>query len=369
MKNTILIIVLMISNLGIAQRFTTGTATLQNNTVLAGKIRIDNNTSKVLVKNGSDIRSYNFSQINKVQIGKIAYNTITVDGTTYIASNLNELNSKASLYKIGGNEYLISVNEIYKNFNTKTEQHLIHGILSLIYNDCNEIRESIRKKELIKEKELVELTKQYNNCSYSYYAPTDKEIAEANKHNTDHATLYIGLGGNLNNVNFVNDGDTEGLSGGQLKIGVSGSPSFFGKIQNNLFAFLEASATFSKNKDFTNNNLPTSLSTNSYRFQFGLDYAFNKNGILKPFVGGSVGGHSDSFNGEIDTIPFDITGGNPITSIRLGTRFKLKNDSHIGVVLEYFTPYENDLTFRNEGAIIPLNVESENISIGVNYYF
>jgi len=369
MKNLVLLFALIISSLSIAQNFTSGTATLQNGTVLSGKMEIDNNLGELLVKNGIKTVAYNLLQVTQAQIGKTTYSPFKIADTNYLASNLNDANSKASLYKIGANEYLISANGNHKSFNTSTEQNLIPGILSLLYNDCNDIRASIEKEDRIKKEELLELTNQYNNCSYSDYTPTDKEVARAKKHNTDQASFYVGIGGNLNNVSFRNNDDTEGVVGGGFRLGVTASPAFLNKIQGNLFVYLEGSGNFAGDQDFENNANPVNFSVNSFRAQLGFEYLFNKNGAIKPVVGVGFGVTSDSFSGTILDNDFDIDGGNPFLAPRIGARFKLKNDKHIGVMIEYISSYDNDLTFPTQSGIIPLEVTSENIGIGINYYF
>lgn len=369
MKNTTLIIALAISYLGVAQNFSSGTATLENGNSLTGKMEINNATATLLVKNGLNIASYDLGRVSQAQIGNKTYNNLKIGEATYLASSLNENNSKATLYKIGPNDYLISNNSTQKSFNTKTDQNIIPGILSLLYNDCNDIRATIEKKSRFKEEELIEITQQYNNCSYSDYAPTEREIAQASKHNTDKASIYGGIGGNLNNVSFRNNDDTEGLLGGQLRIGVIASPAFLNNLQGNLFFFLEGTANFTGDKDFSNNTSPVNFSVNSYRAQLGFEYLFNKKGSLKPIIGVGFGATSDSFSGSILGNSFDIDGGNPFIAPRLGVRFKLKNDKHIGIMAEYISSYDNDLTFPTQDGIIPLEVSSQNIGIGINYYF
>ena len=179
----------------------------------------------------------------------------------------------------------------------------------MLFNDCNELREQIEKEDSFNKDDLVDFTEQYNNCSYSPYAPTEKEIARADKHNTDKASFYVGAGANLNNISFFDQDETEGLIGGGLKLGVIASPSFLGNLQGNLFAFIEGSANFTGNKEFSNNVDPVNFSINSFRAQLGLEYLFNKTGNIKPIIGIGFGATSDSFSGSISDNSFDIDGG------------------------------------------------------------
>jgi len=279
------------------------------------------------------------------------------------------VSDKASLYKIGYDSYLIINGDVSKSFDINDQQNVLPGILSLLYNDCNEIRAVIEKKDLIKRDDLIALTNQYNNCSYSEYTPTENEVKRATKHNTDQVRLYVGIGANHNNISFFDNNETPSLVGGLLRVGVEGSPSFLGRLQGNLHVFFEGSANFTGNQDFTNNADPVNFSINSYRLQFGIHYLFNKTGFLKPILGIGIGGTSDSFSGSILGNRFEIDGGNPIVVPRLGARFKLKNNKHIGLMIEYITSFENDLTFPTSDGIIPLEVASQNIGIGINYIF
>lgn len=369
MKNVILLCALALSTIASAQIFTKGTAILKNGQSLQGKLRIDNTANVLLVKNGFNLKSYNFDQVSSAQIAKKNYGLLTVDNTAYLAQQLNDNNVKASLYDLGDNEFLIKVNDMFKSFNLKTDKAVIPGTLSLLFNDCNEIRETIEKEDSFSKQDLLNITNQYNNCSYSAYAPTNKEIKRANTHNTDRASFYVGAGANLNNISFFDQDETEGLVGAGLKLGVIASPSFLGNLQGNLFAFIEGSANFADDKDFSNNADPVNFSVNSFRVQLGLEYLFNKTGNIKPIIGIGFGATSDAFSGSIAGNSFDIDGGNPFIAPRLGARFKLKNEKHIGLMMEYITSYENDLTFPTQDAIIPLEVGSQNIGVSINYYF
>ncbi len=369
MKKGLLLCALIFSTIVSAQIFSRGTVALKNGQSLEGNLRIDNVTNTLLIKNGFDIKSYNFNQVSSAQIGKENYVALTINNRQYLAQLLNEVNSKASLYDIGDNHFLVTNNEQSRSFDLKKDQRIIPGTLFLLFNDCNEIRQTIEKEDSFKKQDLLHIINQYNNCTYGVYAPTEKEIEKANAHNTDQANFYVGAGVNLNNVSFFDQDDTEGLLGGGLKIGVIASPSFLGNLQGNLFAFFEGSANFAGDKEFSNNTDPVNFSINSYRAQVGFEYLFNKTGSIKPIIGIGFGATSDSFSGNIIGNNFDIDGGNPFMAPRLGARFKLKNEKHIGLMIEYITSYENDLTFPTQDTIIPLEVGSQNIGIGINYYF
>lgn len=369
MKNIILLLTIVFCTVTNAQNFSKGTLSLASDELVEGRLSIDNTTEKVLVKNGLTTRPYSFAQIKSVQIGKENYQKISINNKNYLAHSLNAAGSKAALYKISTNTYLVSNGNTARSFNTKTDQNQIPGILSILFNDCNDLRAQIINEDSFNQGNLVTITQLYNNCSYAPYAPTEKEIARADKHNTDKASFYVGAGANLNSISFFDQDETEGLVGAGLKLGVIASPSFLGNLQGNLFAFIEGSANFAGDKDFSNNADPVNFSVNSFRVQLGLEYLFNKTGNVKPIIGIGFGATSDAFSGSIAGNSFDIDGGNPFIAPRLGARFKLKNEKHIGLMIEYITSYENDLTFPTQEAIIPLEVGSQNIGISINYYF
>lgn len=369
MKKTLLILTLLVSAFAFAQNFTKGTLSLKTNQSLDGKVFIDNVSKTVLFKDGFDIRSFPFTSIETLQISQENYVPILVNEATFIARELTEKKGKAMVYHLGDNYYLVTNGAVSRSFDIKKEQNVVPGILSLVFNDCNTIRATIAKEGYIDKEDLLRLTQQYNMCAYSTYAPTQNEQERAEKHNSDQASFYVGIGANLNNVSFFDRDDTEGLVSAQLRAGVEASPSFLGNLQGNLFAFLEGSASFSGNNDFSNNDDPVNFSTNSYRLQLGLQYLFNKSGSIQPVLGLGVGATSDSFSGSILENRFDIDGGNPIIAPRVGARFKLNNEHHLGVMLEYITSYENDLTFPTENGVIPLEVGSQNIGLSLSYHF
>ena len=147
------------------------------------------------------------------------------------------------------------------------------------------------------------------------------------------------------------------------------SPGFTGNLQGNIYFTLEGSANFSGNKDFGNAGAPVDFKTSTYRLVLGAEYHFNKTGNVQPFLGFGIGATSDNFDGSFNNIPFDITGGNTIYVPKAGVLFRLNNGKHIGVVGQYISEYENDLSFPSNGEVFPLIVNNRMIIVGVSYFF
>lgn len=351
----------------IAQNYTKGTLTTTNGPI-KGRVLIDYENQKILLKKDLKLNTYSFDQVNSMTLGNTSLTKKEFDGTTYYVSNITS--GKANLYKINASQYLVAVeNGKSATITTNDSSSKIPGTLAVLFNDCNSIRALLNNEDNFNEAALRKIVDSYNSCEYGAYAPTEKEVKNATLHNTDQASFFAGFGAGLNNISFFDSNDTEALISTQIQAGVIASPSFFGSIQGNLFVSLEGSASFSGENNFENTLSPTRFRVNSYRAFLGLEYLFNKTGKIKPFAGVSIGITSDSFKGDVDGFSFDITGGNTLLVPKVGARYQLPNQKHIGFTLSYLSEYENNLSFPANDTVIPLVVNSENITFSLSYYF
>ncbi|WP_299685657.1 outer membrane beta-barrel protein [uncultured Dokdonia sp.] len=353
----------------IAQNYSKGAITTTSNETIKGRVLIDYETKKVSLKKDLKISSYSFDQVNIVTLGATILEKKNINGASYYTSTITS--GKGSLYKINDSQYLITGNNGKDAIiNTDEKSSKTPGILAVLFDDCNSIRAILNNEDNFNRPALQKIINTYNSCEYSNYAPTEKEVKNATTYNTDQASFFAGIGTGLNNVSFFDNSNSESIVSIQVQAGVIASPSFFGRIQGNLFVTLEGSASFSGEKDFdTNTTGATSFRINSYRAFLGLEYLFNKTGKIKPFAGISIGVTSDSFEGSVDAFNFDITGGNTLFAPKIGARLQLPNQKHIGLTLSYLSEYENNLSFPVNNTVIPLIVNNENFTLSLNYYF
>ena len=261
---------------------------------------------------------------------------------------------------------IVNENKVQK-FNVEIDKQQIPGILSLLFNDCNPVRDNINKTEEFSVNTLISLTNSYNNCEYGTYGPTETEINKANTYNTDTFRFYAALLGSFNNTN-VNDNGANSSNGFGLGFGLAASPSFMGKLQGNIYIDFDLSMIFSGDNDFKN-GVPLNYKVNSYRFSLGLEYVFNKAGMLSPFLGIGYGYTSDYFHGAIGTIDFKDQDQNAFFSPKAGVLYKLKNGNHLGLTVSYISEYKNDLTFIYNESSNRLVIKNSFVAIGLNYYF
>ncbi|MFT5892874.1 MAG: hypothetical protein ACI9Y7_002989 [Dokdonia sp.] len=370
MKKNILLLtfsLILITSTAIAQNYTKGTLTTTGGST-KGRVLIDYENQKILLKKDLKVSTYSFDQVNSITLGNTSLTKKEFYGATYYVSNITS--GKANLYKMNTSQYLVAV-ENGKNaiIDTNGSSSKIPGTLAVLFNDCNSIRALLNNEDNFNEAALRKIVNSYNSCAYSAYAPTEKEVKNAASYNTDQASFYAGFGAGLNNISFFDNNDTEALISTQIQAGVIASPSFFGSIQGNLFVSLEGSASFSGENDFENVTNATRFRVNSYRAFLGLEYLFNKTGKIKPFAGVSIGITSDSFKGDVDGFSFDITGGNTLFVPKVGARYQLPNQKHIGLTLSYLSEYENNLSFPVNDTVIPLVVNNENFTFSLSYYF
>lgn len=351
-----------------AQNYKQGRLTKTDGTLVTGRIAIDNASEEILIKENNTIQKLKFDQVQDLNIGDRTYSPAVVDGSNWMVHTL--VSGTASLHHGGGDNYGVTKeNGQAQSFSLSENNNRIAGILSVLFEDCNAIRETLYKQDEFSERSLVQYVSNYNTCSYSDYAPTDGEIARAKSFNTDTAQFYAGPGAGFGSVSFFDSNSTEGNTSFGINAGVTVSPSFLGTIQGNLHFYLEGSALFSGSTDFSNAGSPVDFKKQIFRAVIGTEYYFNKSGKINPFIGIGVGATSDSFDGSVAGDTFDITGGNTIYAPRAGVLFQLTNGKHVGVVVQYISEYENDLSFPKGEVIIPLMVNTRSLTVSLNYYF
>ncbi|MFT4802225.1 MAG: hypothetical protein ACI93N_002002 [Flavobacteriaceae bacterium] len=353
-------------NSAIAQNYLSGTITTNNEQTVEGRISINNDSKKALFKKSGNSEIYNFTTIKNVTLGGANYTKITFDNEEYLATTL--VSGKASLYELRDDDFLIVNESNGQKFNLKNDKQQIPGILSLLFNDCNPVRDGINKTEEFSRKTLISLTNSYNNCEYGTYVPTETEINKANTYNTDTFRFYTAFLGSFNNTD-VNDNGSNSSTGFGLGLGLAASPSFMGKLQGNIYIDFDLSMIFSGDNDFNNGLIPLNYKVNSFRLSLGLEYVFNKEGVLSPFLGIGYGYTSDYYNGSIGAIDFKDHDQNSYFLPKAGVLYKLKNENHLGLTVSYISEYENKLSFIYNEVYNPLVIKNSFVTIGLNYYF
>lgn len=363
---TVLTICLFSINNIVAQNYHSGSISTNNQETLEGRVFIDNNSKKILFKNNGNTDFFNFSNIKSVTLGNVSYSKINFENEEYFAASL--VSGKAALYKLTNDDFLIINNKASQRFNLDNDKQQIPGTLSLLFNDCNSVRDEINKTEEFSEKTLSKLTNSYNNCDYGTYVPTETEINKANTYNTDTFRFYTALQGSFNNTN-VNNYGSNSSNGFGLGIGLASSPSFMGKLQGNIYIDFDFSMIFNGDNNFENGSTPLNYKVNNYRLSIGLEYVFNKEGMFSPFLGIGYGYTSDYYNGTIGTIDFKDHEQNFFFNPKVGILYKLKNEKHLGLTVTYITEYENNLSFIYNEEYNPLVIKNSFITLGLSYYF
>ncbi|WP_443632745.1 hypothetical protein ABXT64_09790 [Candidatus Marifrigoribacter sp. Uisw_064] len=351
-----------------AQTFKSGSVTLNNNSVVNGKVSVTSEQQTIEVKHQYKKSNFTFSQVQKFTANDRSFEKKSFDEMNFFAHEL--VSGKASLYQIEKNKYLISKEDgVFKMIDSKKRSFVERGVLSVLFEDCNTIRESIYNVPSLSETVLIALINQYNACSYGEFSPTEKELSKANTFNTDEYKVFVGTGIGLRSISFFENNSTKNMSQFGFKVGVAATPSFLGNLQGDLYFNIEASANFGSEEGFSNSISPTSFSVNTYRLVFSSDYYFNKQGKIKPFIGVGIGISGDYFKGNVAGNEFDISGGSPVWMPKAGIMYTINNGKDISLIFDYIPEYDNDLSFPVGEKVIPLTVNSSFINIGLNYYF
>ena len=369
MNNTsiILLISLICINLSVAQNYQSGSITTTKNKSIKGKVFIDNDLKKVYLKNNGVQKDYKFKEVKSIFINKELYSKINFNNEDYFTNLV--VSGKASLYQINRYNFLLINANKKQKLNVIQDRQKIRGFLSLIFKDCNPIRDEINRTDEFSKKTLTELTILYNKCDYGAYKPTEKELSQANTFNSDFFRFYGSLLGNINN-NQTNNNASNNNNGFGIGIGLASSPSFMGNLKENIFFNFDITILFNGNSEFENESL-LNFKQNSFRLSLGMEYVFIKEGIVLPFLGIGYGYSSDYYNGTVDTINFKDHKQNFFFTSKVGVLYKLKNKKLIGITINYLTGFKNDLSFRygEELTYYPLVINQSSINIGLSYHF
>lgn len=364
---TLIVLSIFTFNFANAQNYKSGSITTNDQQTIEGRVVINNTSKKVLFKNNGESKTYSFSDIEKVEISGTSYLKINYNNEVLLANSLTS--GKATLYSLSNDDILIiKENNDGHRFNLKDDKTQIPGVLSLFFNDCNSLREVINKTDYFTEKFLKTLTDSYNNCEFGAYTPSETEINKASSYNTDYFRFYGGLLATFNKTN-ANGFDPTNTSGFGVGVGLASSPAFMGNLKGNLYFDFDVNMLFNGSQDFKNGSTPLNYKLNTYRFSIGLEYIFNKNGNVQPFLGVGYAFSLDHYVGDLGTISFKDDSRKFFFTPKAGLLYQLNNENHIGLTVSYIPSYNTDLSFFFNDEVNDLTLKTESITVGLSYYF
>ncbi|WP_310991381.1 hypothetical protein [Aequorivita marina] len=245
----------------------------------------------------------------------------------------------------------------------------IQGTLAVLFKECEETRQAVFNLRKITESNLIQTVKDYNNCNYTAFEPTEKEAKQAAKFQADQYKLFASVGASINQISFFNLDKHENLTQGQLSFGLAASPGFIGSLQGNLYLTIEANVAFSGDKDFNNSPFTTNFKQNSYRGIVGAEYHFNKKGAIQPLIGIGAGLVQDHYNGAYQGYKIKQTQGSAFWVPKAGVLYSLDDKKSLGLLVSYIPEYENDLSFVSGEEEIPFIIKNQYLNIGLYLYF
>lgn len=351
-----------------AQDYKKGDVTLQDGTTKSGKVQVNYDTQRVNLKTDNGVTNYSFDQVISFRHGSDIYQKLVFEEQIRYGHPL--VIGKASLYQISKFGFgLVMQDGHAKLIDTKNGQSQIPGTLSVLFSDCNELRDKLKYEGNFDRRNLRSYSEQYNNCNYGEgYAPTLAEAADAEAE--DLIDVYVAVGPGFSNVGFFNGSETDSATSFGFEVGILTTPSFVGSLQGNLFFGIEGSFNFTGDTDYNSAPNPINYSLNAYRAIVFTQYHFNKRGSFQPFVGIGMGFTGDYFKGSYNGDPFEIRGdGNVLWNPRAGVIFNLSKKHSLGLTLSYIPEYDNSLTFPNGEEFIPLNAQTETFQTRIAFYF
>lgn len=274
------------------------------------------------------------------------------------------LKSRDGVYSIKKEDGPVKKIDIRPN----VDKHL-QGTLAVLFKDCKETRQAVFNLKEINEADLIKTVEQYNNCSYTSFEPTQKEIMQSTNFQGDEYRFFTSIGASLNRISYFNRDSYENLAQVELGLGVSATPGFMGGLQGNIYFTFEINAAFSGDKNFGNTDLSTNFKKNSYKGSLGAEYHFNKNGSFQPLLGIGAGLVRDHYNGSYDNYKVKQTIGSGFWFPKVGVLFSLADQKSLGIMVSYIPEYENDLSFIADGEKIPWIIKTHFINAGLYLYF
>ena len=271
---------------------------------------------------------------------------------------------KDGIYEIKKEDGTVKKIDIRPN----VDEHF-RGTLSVLFNDCEKTRLSVFDLVTITEYDLVETVKEYNNCNYTPYEPTEKEVRQAANFQGDQFKLFASVGAALNRISFFDLDDYENMTQGQISFGLAATPGFVGSLQGNLYFTLEVNAAFTGDKDFNNSPFSTNFKKDSYRASLGAEYHFNKKETIQPLIGVGVGLVQDHYNGNYGNYKINRTEGSAFWIPKAGVLYSLDEKRSLGLIVSYIPEYENDLSFISDEEVIPLIIKTHYINASLYLYF
>lgn len=281
------------------------------------------------------------------------------------------VSGKATLTKIQRGIYDIKISGTIKQIDIRpnVEEH-IQGTLSVLFNDCEDLRQSVFQMKEITEDKLISAVKKYNNCNYTPFQPTEKEVTQAANFQGDKFKLFAKLGMSINRTSFFDSNEYQNQTQGQIGFGIAATPGFLGSLQGNLYFTMEVEAAFSGDKEFNNSPFAANFKKNSYKANLGTEFHFNKKGIFQPLIGIGVGLTRDHYNGSYDSYKIKETVGSAFVNPKIGVLFPLDEKKSLGLIMSYIPKYTNDLSFFNQDReVIPLTIDTYYINAGLCLYF
>ena len=281
------------------------------------------------------------------------------------------VSGKAILTKESSGIYSIKVAGQTKQIDIRpNKQEHVKGILSVLFKDCENLRQSVFDLPTIDEGTLVSSVEAYNKCTYSPYSPTEKEIEKADRFLSDQLKIFVNLGTSINQMRFVDGGSLETQVQGNAGIGLAASPGFLGSLQNNLYFTLDAGMAFSGEKDFSNATYPTELRRNSFQSSLGTEYHFNKNGSFQPLIGFGLGLRQDYYKGRFNSYNINDHAGSAYIIPKTGILFNMNNNTSLGLLVDFIPRFTNDLYFKNDqGKVESFSISTYQINAGLYLYF
>lgn len=358
-----LALVLFLSNISYCQTFKRATITYKDQSTEKESIYIDYNKS-LIYKVSLTRKPLFFSDVDKLEIDGKAFTKITINGTKYFAHQITK--GSSTLYDITSGRYLIDSNvSESKLIDFKIDRSKISGKLSVLFNDCNEVRDFLFSKKFFSEKDLVAAVSKYNSCNYEEYIPTELQVKKANISRNDKVAFYAGVGMGVNSIAFEKGGEKEGLLSTYLQVGVQGFPGSSPDKENNFSINAVIQYWLSPQNDFQNTFITRDIKINSLRLMIGSEYAFIKKSSLKPFIGFNLGISSDTYTGNLGLADININKGHFLYGIKTGLNYYLES-SKMALVFNYLPETRSNVRPRTSPSLIVYN---SIYSLSLNYHF
>nr|WP_321222788.1 hypothetical protein [uncultured Psychroserpens sp.] len=322
----------------------------------------------------------NLSQLEnvvfKINSDNLTYKTLYADG--YIQPLILIIDGKTSFYSdrkskdfyiqnLSKNSKLIKL----ENFDNTSNSKRNLGILSVIYEDCINVRSQLKNQNITKTL-VIKLTNEYNNCaSYSEgYELTTKQIRDQ-KYNELKSLYTLDFGGGITFNNYESnitgiqqEPSISNNKGYIIFLSLNTSPTYFKNLYSKLY--FDISLSYNTAPAFKNEYYD--ISRSSLILNFSPTYYFRNDKNINPFARINFGYNYTNYDFKVNraSVFSDSSGSNSSFSYGFEAGLQLYKSFELAILYQPNSQQTYSIFVNNS---LDLEVDTRVIALKASYIF